>query len=265
MDWPQALTVFVVFAFILAGAFEMRQPLSAQTLPYLRRWSLHFALWISFAFLLPLVFRVSALTLAESLNGNLSFLPFLILYDLSLWLTHLAFHKFRFLWIWHSVHHSDPDMDASTGFRFHPLEVIADRGVILALIYLVQPALSSLIAVQFFSIASNFWVHSNIAIPARLESLLGKVFMTPGLHRTHHATEIESQNANFGIIFSFWDRLFALRRTGPIAPPVGLDGIPASSTASPLFVLLQLPWREWKATTPTHTQSKAAPPLAIHT
>jgi sterol desaturase/sphingolipid hydroxylase (fatty acid hydroxylase superfamily) len=34
------------------------------------------------------------------------------------------------------------------------------------------------------------------------------VFITPRLHHVHHSDNLTLSNANFGVIFSIWDRLF---------------------------------------------------------
>ena len=43
--------------------------------------------------------------------------------DLSFYWWHVANHRIPFLWRFHNVHHIDPDLDVSTGFRFHFGEV----------------------------------------------------------------------------------------------------------------------------------------------
>jgi sterol desaturase/sphingolipid hydroxylase (fatty acid hydroxylase superfamily) len=43
--------------------------------------------------------------------------------DLTFYWWHVANHRIRFLWRFHNVHHIDPDLDVSTGFRFHFGEV----------------------------------------------------------------------------------------------------------------------------------------------
>src|SRR5262249_59759696 len=50
-------------------------------------------------------------------------LGFLLL-DLSFYYWHVANHKVPLLWRFHNVHHIDPDLDVSTGFRFHFGEVL---------------------------------------------------------------------------------------------------------------------------------------------
>ena len=51
------------------------------------------------------------------------------LYDITAYWIHRATHKIPLLWRFHRVHHSDTTMDASTVFRFHPLEILLVFGI----------------------------------------------------------------------------------------------------------------------------------------
>ena len=46
-----------------------------------------------------------------------------LLFDCLMYWQHRLFHHVPFFWRIHKVHHADPHLDASTGFRFHPLEI----------------------------------------------------------------------------------------------------------------------------------------------
>src|SRR5215475_12963799 len=60
-----------------------------------------------------------------------------LLFDGWLYLLHRAYHKFGFLWRFHRVHHSDPEMDATTALRFHTGEVLISSALRLAVIPLL--------------------------------------------------------------------------------------------------------------------------------
>ena len=53
--------------------------------------------------------------------------------DLLDYALHRATHNVSWLWRLHAVHHSDPHLDASTGMRFHPLEVSINAAAKIAL------------------------------------------------------------------------------------------------------------------------------------
>ena len=50
------------------------------------------------------------------------------LMDLSFYYWHRMNHRWRFLWRFHSVHHVDPDLDVTTSFRFHAVEILFSAG-----------------------------------------------------------------------------------------------------------------------------------------
>ena len=53
-----------------------------------------------------------------------AFLVSFLVLDFSIWFTHVLSHKIPILWKIHRMHHSDTDIDASTGIRFHPIEIV---------------------------------------------------------------------------------------------------------------------------------------------
>ena len=246
VDWQKTVGLFSVFSMIAVGVWEMRQPLSHLNLSVTRRWSLNFGLWVAVSFITSLVFRLGPIALAASRPAELGFLPFFLIADASLWLSHYSMHHFGILWIWHSIHHSDPDMDASTALRFHPVEALWDGAMILGLVWVLRPDVSALIAFQFLAIASNFLVHANAALPPSIEKALQWVFMTPSLHRPHHSIETAGQKGNYGIILSVWDRLFRTLHRQTFNPQLGIAGDLPAASIQPLHVLATLPWREWK-------------------
>lgn len=246
MEWQSWITPFSAAMFLAVGLVELRQPRSPLTVPYLRRWTLNLALWCLGTFIVYFAFRTTSVALAASREGALSFLPLLLIFDATLWLSHFSMHHIGPLWIWHAIHHSDPDMDASTGFRFHPVEGLWDQALLLLLIYFLRPTADAVIALQFFAIASNFFVHANIALPPRLDATLAWILMTPGLHHSHHATEIHSQKSNYGVTLTIWDRLFRTLHRRPTPTTLGIAGVDPANTLQPTYLLASLPRREWR-------------------
>ena len=63
-------------------------------------------------------------------------------------------------------------------------------------------------------------------MPHGLEAALALVIITPSIHWVHHHAVRSDTNANYGIVFSFWDRLFRTmsrsRRTP--AMEIGIEG-----------------------------------------
>ncbi len=57
------------------------------------------------------------------------------------------------------------------------------------------------------NIAAQFH-HSNLGIPFSIQDGIEKVFVTPRMHRCHHALHPDCYETNYSAIISFWDRLF---------------------------------------------------------
>lgn len=156
--------------------------------------------------------------------------------DLVSYFWHRANHLLQFLWRFHQVHHSDPDYTVTTALRFHPGELLLALPVrILAIVVLGVPIAGVIVFEVIFAIA-NFCEHGNIDVPLNVEGPLGRVFITPALHRRHHGRESRLLDTNYGTIFSFWDRLLGsygdsrsnvLIDTGlpGIESPLGIKGI----------------------------------------
>ena len=48
----------------------------------------------------------------------------IVLLDLMIYWQHRVFHLVPILWRFHRVHHADSHIDASTGLRLHPVEIV---------------------------------------------------------------------------------------------------------------------------------------------
>jgi sterol desaturase/sphingolipid hydroxylase (fatty acid hydroxylase superfamily) len=77
----------------------------------------------------------------------------------------------------------------------------------LAVIVLDIPAIVVL-SHSLVVFAAAALTHGNISLPEWLERLLRPVVITLDLHLIHHSIAYDEANANFGAVFSVWDRLF---------------------------------------------------------
>ena len=48
----------------------------------------------------------------------------IIFLDFMIYLQHVIFHRVPLFWRFHVVHHTDLDLDVSSGLRFHPMEIL---------------------------------------------------------------------------------------------------------------------------------------------
>ena len=130
-----------------------------------------------------------------------------LLLDLTFYYWHRLNHNLPLFWRFHSIHHIDPDLDVSTSFRFHFVEIVysAPFRVIQVLILGISP-LTYLIYEALFTCGTLFH-HSNVRLPLTIERLLNRVIVTPRMHGIHHSTVRNETNSNYSVIFSWWDRL----------------------------------------------------------
>ncbi|MEB2346122.1 MAG: sterol desaturase family protein [Deltaproteobacteria bacterium] len=123
------------------------------------------------------------------------------------YLWHRANHQVPLLWRFHQVHHGDRSFHVTTALRFHPGELLLALPVRLAaIVALGVPAAGVLLFELVFGVA-NLLEHGNFDLPRRSERLVRRLFITPTLHRAHHASDWRELDTNFGTVFSTWDRL----------------------------------------------------------
>src|SRR5271166_4477355 len=216
------LVVFVVLASLLAVAlWEFCRPRRQREFPALRRRLGNLGIWLlnivlaSFIFAPTDTFRPQLeATLGVALpswpiaNQWSSFVVAFLLLDFLIYAMHRCQHAVPFLWRFHALHHSDPDVDVTTSVRHHPIEnLIASAFFWLTVLALDIPAIVVLShGLAVFGMAAL--THGNISLPEWLERLLRRIVITLDLHLVHHSMLYDEQNANFGAVFSFWDRLF---------------------------------------------------------
>lgn len=137
-------------------------------------------------------------------NNFLSFIFGLLILDLMYYIFHRASHKFKILWSIHFAHHSDTKLNLSTGFRGSIFETPLRYIFYFPLLILGFPIKMFLIIISVNSMY-GFLKHSRY-IPSY--KMMDYIFATPKNHLIHHDQNLKNQNSNFGLVFSFWDRLF---------------------------------------------------------
>ena len=138
----------------------------------------------------------------------LAFVAAVLLIDLSQYALHRLLHESPLLWRMHKIHHAELDVDCVTAVRHHPIEILFMGGAeLLVIAVLGAPPLAVLVASMLGAVTSLF-NHGNVSIGPSVERALRHVVVTPDMHRIHHSTLGAECNANFSMVFSWWDRLF---------------------------------------------------------
>jgi sterol desaturase/sphingolipid hydroxylase (fatty acid hydroxylase superfamily) len=169
-----------------------------------------------------------ALTLPSAIRPVLA----LLLLDFWTWYWHRACHRVPFLWRFHRVHHSDPAMDVTTAFRFHPVELLLSTIIRLPVLALIGATVTELLVYETLLLASSQFQHAALS-GGRWDQALRRVLVTPSVHRIHHSPERPLTNSNYASLLNCWDRLFGTWRTpaeedlppNAAAPECGLYGL----------------------------------------
>jgi sterol desaturase/sphingolipid hydroxylase (fatty acid hydroxylase superfamily) len=214
------LTLFALFA-----GLEALAPRRARSLSRSRRWPTNLAITLlntvalrGLAVLAPLLAIGAALDARSQGWGLLNRLDWpgwvelvlaILILDLAIWVQHLVTHKVPLFWRFHRVHHADRDMDVTTGFRFHPVEILASMGLKIALVYLLGPSALAVLLFEILLSGTALFNHANLALPGPLDRMLRLVLVTPDMHRVHHSihrdmsmTAITALPCRFGTGFS---------------------------------------------------------------
>lgn len=136
-------------------------------------------------------------------------LIFFIILDFVQWVTHVALHRWEFLWRFHQVHHSVEEMGFAAHLRYHWMENILYKplktiGVMLLGGFEPEQAF----IVHYFAIAIGHLNHANIHITW---GPLKYLFNNPVMHLWHHVYHLpegRKHGINFGISLSAWDYIF---------------------------------------------------------
>lgn len=160
-----------------------------------------------------LTLGTSPLDLTEAAGGILGSykaLPFwvqiviaIMLGDLAAYWGHRLQHRVEFLWRFHSIHHSNTEIDWLAAHREHPLDGLYTQfWVNLPAILLGFDLQSALGLVAFRSLWAIF-IHSNVKLPlGPLHYMVG----SPALHHWHHA--LDRDTGNYANLAPWLDLLF---------------------------------------------------------
>ena len=151
----------------------------------------------------------------------------LALFDLLIWAQHRVFHRVPWLWRIHRMHHADPDFDATTALRFHPIEILLSMAIKVVAVLLLGPSAVAVVLFEVILNACAMFNHANLRLPLWLDTQLRRVLVTPDMHRVHHSTLPGEHHSNFGFSLSIWDRWFgtyvAQPRDGHLHMHIGLS------------------------------------------
>lgn len=237
---------------LVMAAWEVLAPRRVLSRSKATRWANNLGLTLGNTLLLRLIFPVAAagvaLSAAEKGWGLLNWLALpdwaagllaIAGLDLAIYTQHRIFHRLHLLWRLHRMHHTDLDLDVTTGARFHPLEILLSQVVKMGLVLLLGPPAWAVVAFEIILNGTAMFNHGNVRLNLQVDRLLRLLLVTPEMHRVHHSILPRETNSNFGFCFPWWDRLLGTYRAQPeaghLAMTIGLENYREQKW-------LELPW-----------------------
>ena len=231
------LTAFLSVLAAMA-LWELAAPRRRRDIPRVIRWSNNLALDVIDTAILRLSFPILAVGLAVLAEErgwglfNIIEAPFglavilsMLLLDLAIYLQHVMFHAVPALWRLHRMHHADLDFDATTGLRFHPIEILISMAIKLALVAALGPPAVAVLLFEIILNATALFNHANINLPRPVDRWLRWIVVTPDMQRVHHSVDPRETNSNYGFNLPWWDRLMG---TYVAQPAKGHEGMTIS-------------------------------------
>jgi sterol desaturase/sphingolipid hydroxylase (fatty acid hydroxylase superfamily) len=171
-------------------------------------------------------------------------------------------HSSKFLWNFHSIHHSQTNLTIVSNYRFH----VVDETLLRLWLFIPFQILGTGVAIWMWLDLILAWIlylqHSEWKWTY---GRLGYIFVSPSFHRKHHSTDERLQNSNYSMLFTFWDDLFGTAdRKSPIPDKHGIEGNPVPETwLGQLVYPFAETWRDIRAYRDTRRRKRevaAAPP-----
>jgi sterol desaturase/sphingolipid hydroxylase (fatty acid hydroxylase superfamily) len=161
------------------------------------------------------------------------------------WLSHVIEHKIPLFWRMHIVHHTDNNVDVTSGLRHHPLESVW-RGLffLIAIVISGAPMYGVMIYQTLLTVFTGV-THANISLPRPIDKIMSYILVSPNMHKVHHHWKQPYTDSNYGGVFSIWDRIFGTFKTlDPKEIRYGLDRYYPNEKDEDLIALLKKPFQK---------------------
>lgn len=129
----------------------------------------------------------------------------ILMADFGGWLHHFIRHKVVWLWKFHTIHHSQKELNLFTDVRYHVVEYSITAVINVFFIGVCTMDPYTVIYYTMFHSWYTKMCHANI------KSNFGPlkyILITPQSHRVHHSIEPRHYDKNMGILLSIWDYIF---------------------------------------------------------
>ncbi len=93
------------------------------------------------------------------------------------------------MWRLHIVHHSDKNIDVTSGTRHHPIDFIIRESFTLFVVLVMGMPVSFYLFYRLITILFTYFNHANMKLPLKVDKAISLVIVSPNM-------------------FSIWDRIF---------------------------------------------------------
>ena len=151
-------------------------------------------------------------------HAVLSFVLYLLVFDLLAYGLHHAQHRFNWWWRLHSLHHAQRQMTMWSDNRNHFLDDLLIDSLLVVTAQLIGVAPEQFVALVALTQLSESLQHANLRLS--FGRIGERLWVSPRFHRSHH--HIESGNHNYGVLLPWWDMLFGTARFDARYDPTGV-------------------------------------------
>ena len=154
-------------------------------------------------------------------------------------------HKVPLFWRMHIIHHSDNNVDVTSGLRHHPLESVWRGLFFLIAIFISGAPIYGVMIYQTLLTIFTGVTHANISLPKWLDNGMSYILVSPNMHKVHHHWKQPYTDSNYGAVFSIWDRILGtFKKLDPKKIRYGLDRYYPNEKDEDLVALLKKPFQK---------------------
>lgn len=145
----------------------------------------------------------------------------ILLGDFLGWFHHWVRHKVPWFWYFHTIHHSQKQLNMFTDMRYHVVEYIISNCIKIFPLMMLSVGTPQIVYYTLFNTWYTRAYHGNIKSHY---GIFRHILVTPQSHRIHHSNQRQHRDKNFGVLFCIWDRLFGTHYYGyEEYPDTGID------------------------------------------
>jgi len=157
-----------------------------------------------------------------------SFLIYLVVFDLLGYWIHRGQHQWGMWWRLHSLHHAQRQMTMWSDNRNHLLDDILVDTLLVIAAQLIGVAPGQFIAIVAVTQLSESFQHANLRL--WFGRVGERLWVSPRFHRLHHSIGVGHESAgkntlgghNFGVLLPWWDMVFGTANFEQRYDPTGV-------------------------------------------